>query len=169
MVNTHNGRSGAESAQGNRNLPPPPSLAQAIASTLESWDEQTDLLRQLVASSARGGNGAINAPALAPTTYGDFATTHPPLYTEAGEPLEVDHWLRVMESKFRLLHCTEVQKTLFVVQQLCGDASVWWANYTATRPADYLVPWAEFCNAFHAHYILAGVIRKKHQDFMDLK
>jgi hypothetical protein len=39
--------------------------------------------------------------------------THPPLFTEAGEPLEADHWLRVMESKFEFLHCTEVQKALF--------------------------------------------------------
>jgi hypothetical protein len=39
-----------------------------------------------------------------------------------------------MESKFGLLRCIEVQKTLFTVQQLCGDASAWWANYTATRP-----------------------------------
>jgi hypothetical protein len=36
MVNTRNGRAGAENAQGNRNLPPPPSLTQAIASILES-------------------------------------------------------------------------------------------------------------------------------------
>jgi hypothetical protein len=41
---------------------------------------------------------------------------HPPLFTEAGEPLEADHWLRVMESKFGLLHCTKVQKTLFAAQ-----------------------------------------------------
>jgi hypothetical protein len=39
MVNTHNGRAGAENAQGNGNLPPPPSLTQAIASILESHDE----------------------------------------------------------------------------------------------------------------------------------
>jgi hypothetical protein len=44
-----------------------------------------------------GGNGARNAPASAsaptPTTYDDFAATHPPLFTEAGEPLESNHWL----------------------------------------------------------------------------
>jgi hypothetical protein len=74
-----------------------------------------------MANSTRGGNGARNAPALAPTTYSDFATTHPPLFTEAGEPLEADHWLRVMESKFGLLRCN----TLFAAQQLRGDASVW--------------------------------------------
>jgi hypothetical protein len=127
-------QNGAENSQGNGNLPPPPSLAQAITSILESRDEQTELLRQLIANSTRGGNGARNAPT--PTTYSDFATTHPPLFTEAGEPLEADHWLRVMESKFGLLRCTEVQKTLFAAQQLRGDASSWWVNYTATHPAD---------------------------------
>jgi hypothetical protein len=74
-----------------------------------------------------------------------------------------------MESKFGLLHCTEVQKTLFAAQQLRGDASAWWANYTATRSVDYQVSWAEFRNAFRAYYIPAGVMRKKRQDFMDLK
>jgi hypothetical protein len=52
--------------------------------------------------------GARNALAPALTTYSDFVATHPPLFTEAGEPLEVDHWLRVMESKFGLLRCTKV-------------------------------------------------------------
>jgi hypothetical protein len=103
------------------------------------------------------------------TTYGDFMATHPPLFTEAGEPLEADHWLRVMESKFGLLRCTEVQKTLFTAQQLRGDASAWWANYTATRPVDYQVSWAEFHDAFCDQYIPAGVMRKKHQEFMNLK
>jgi hypothetical protein len=128
MVNTHNVRNGAENPQGNGNPPPPPSLAQAIASILESRVEQTELLRQLVANSTRGGNGARNALAPAPTTYGDFAFMHSPLFTEAGEPLEADHWLQVMQSKFGLLRCTEVQKTLFAAQQLRSDA---------TRPADY--------------------------------
>jgi hypothetical protein len=95
--------------------------------------------------------------------------TQPPLFTEVGEPLEADHWLRVMESKFGLLRCIEVQKTLFVAQHLRGDASAWWANYTATRLADYQVSWAEFRDAFRAHYIPAGEMRKKHQEFMDLK
>jgi hypothetical protein len=165
MVNTRNVRNGAENSQGNGNPPPPPSLV----TILESRDEQTELLQQLIANSTRGGNGARNAPALAPTTYNDFAATHPPLFTEAGEPLEVDHWLRVMESKFRLLRCTQVQKTLFTAQQLRGDTSAWWANYTATHPMDYQVPWVEFRDAFHTHYIPVGVMRKKRQEFMDPK
>jgi hypothetical protein len=45
MVNTLNVQNGAENSQGNGKPPPPPSLAQAIASILESNDELTELLR----------------------------------------------------------------------------------------------------------------------------
>jgi hypothetical protein len=34
---------------------------------------------------------------------------------------------------------------------------------------DYQVSWAEFRDAFRAHYIPAGVMRKERQEFMDLK
>jgi hypothetical protein len=102
MVNTRNGRAGAKNVQTNWNPPPLPSLAQTIASILDSCDEQIELLQQLMANSARGGNGVRNALIPAPTTYNNFAATYPLLFTEAGEPLEVDHWLRVIESKFGL-------------------------------------------------------------------
>jgi hypothetical protein len=46
---------------------------------------------------------------------------------------------------------------------------MWWANYTATRPVDYQVPWAEFRGAFCAQYIPVGMMRRKHQEFMELK
>jgi hypothetical protein len=62
-----------------------------------------------------------------------------------------------------------VQKTHFAAHQLRGNASTWWANYTATHPAGYQVSWAEFCDAFRTDYIPAGVMRKKHQEFMYLK
>jgi hypothetical protein len=91
MVNTHNGRGDPEPAHPNGNPPPPSTLAQAIASFLESRDEQTELLQQLVANSAHGGHGVRNASAPTLTTCGDFAATHPPLFTKAGEPLEADH------------------------------------------------------------------------------
>jgi hypothetical protein len=122
-----------------------------------------------MANSACGGNGARNVPALALTTYGDFAATHLLIFTEAGEPLEADHWLHAIEFKFGLLRYTKLQKILCTAQQLLGDASVWWTNYTATHPVDYQVLWAEFRNAFRTHHISAGVMRRKYQEFMDLK
>jgi hypothetical protein len=112
MVNTRIGRGDPEPTHPNGNPPPPLTMAQAIAAILESRNEQTELLWRLVANST-------------PTTYGDFAATHTPLFTEVGEPLEADHWLRVIKSKFRLLRCTKLQKTLFAAQQLCGNTSAW--------------------------------------------
>jgi hypothetical protein len=38
------------------------------------------------------------------------------MFVEATDPLEVDNWFRIIESKFELLHYTEIQKTLFVTQ-----------------------------------------------------
>jgi hypothetical protein len=78
-----------------------------------------------MANSTRDGNGARNTPALALTTYRDFVATHPPIFIEAREHLEADHWLWAMEFKFGLLRCTEIQKTLFAMQQVPGDASEW--------------------------------------------
>jgi hypothetical protein len=49
-------------------------------------------------------------------SYTDFLAMYPPTFPEATEPLEADNWLHIIESKFRLLHCIEIQKTLFVDQ-----------------------------------------------------
>jgi hypothetical protein len=58
MVNTRNG-AGAAHPNG---PPPPPTLTQAIAAILESRDEQTELLHQLMENSAHGGNGGEKRP-----------------------------------------------------------------------------------------------------------
>jgi hypothetical protein len=49
------------------------------------------------------------------SSYSDFLATHPPVFANVTDPLEADSWLRTIESKFRLLHCTEYQKTLYAV------------------------------------------------------
>jgi hypothetical protein len=37
----------------------------------------------------------------------DFLVTHPSVFANVTDPLEVDNWLRTTESMFGLLHCTE--------------------------------------------------------------
>ena len=119
MVNTRGHRQDNE-ASGSRQPnveatpPPPPSLAQAIAAVLESREEQTELLRHLVHNSTRqrgrqeqGGQRA---------TYADFLATHPPVFSDAEDPMEAENWLRVIESKFGLLLCIDNQKPLFAAQ-----------------------------------------------------
>jgi hypothetical protein len=75
----------------------------------------------------------------------------------------------VTESKFGLLHCTELQKTLFAAQQLHGSASAWWDSYTATLPKDHQIAWNEFCKAFCAHHLPTGLLRSRLKEFQNLK
>ena len=145
MVNTRGRREEPESSRA-REPPSPPSLADAIAAILASRDEQTELLRLLV----QGGNRPREhqEPGGPHTTYGDFLATHPPVFSDADEPVEAENWLRVIESKFGLLQCTEVQKPLFAAQQLRGAANAWWTNYLVLVPENHQVTWEEFRNAF---------------------
>jgi hypothetical protein len=52
----------------------------------------------------------------------------PPLFTKAKNPLDIDVWLRVVESKFPLLTgaCPDDAKTRFATQRLRGPARTWW-------------------------------------------
>src|SRR6266540_2803685 len=103
------------------------------------------------------------------TTYNDFAGTHPPTFAKADDPLEADSWLPLMESKFKLLVCTEEQKTLFVVHQLRGPAASWWATHLAMQPAGHRVLWVEFREAFKEHHIPSSIMKIKLREFLALK
>jgi hypothetical protein len=102
------------------------------------------------------------------TSYTDFLAMHPLTFAEVTNTLEADNWLRIIESKFRLLHCTEFQKTLFVAQQLHGLATAWWANFTATIQDGHQVSWAEFRTTFREHHIPAGLMAHKLLEFLYL-
>ena len=54
------------------------------------------------------------------------AVAWPPL---DAEPLDAEHWLRILEQKFLLLTVTEEQKVRFAAQQLLGSASAWWDTF----------------------------------------
>ena len=56
---------------------------------------------------------------------------HPPTFMLTIEPLDVEHWLHILEQKFQLLTVTEEQKVRFVAQQLLGSASAWWDTFNA--------------------------------------
>ena len=41
---------------------------------------------------------------------------HPPMFTPTTEPLDMEHWLRILEQKFQLLTVTDEQKVSFAAQ-----------------------------------------------------
>src|SRR6185312_12927155 len=60
-------------------------------------------------------------------------------------------------------------KAGFAAQQLWGPARTWWDNYVAMFPAGTQFTWAKFKEAFRAHHIPAGVMRRKLNEFLALK
>ncbi|GJM87730.1 hypothetical protein PR202_ga03715 [Eleusine coracana subsp. coracana] len=113
--------------------------------------------------------GATNDGAPQNSSYSDFLATRPPTFSSTTEPMEAENFLRMLESKFGLLNCTPVQKTLFAAQQLHGAAGAWWANHVASVGTDRQITWDEFKDAFRAHYIPAGLVRRKAREFAALK
>ena len=66
--------------------------------------------------SGNGGNGGGARGPERPCSYQDFLGTHPPTFTSTAEPLDVEHWLRILEQKFQLLNVTDEQKVRFAAQ-----------------------------------------------------
>ena len=108
-------------------MPPPPPMthtemmAELMAARRESA-RAMELMAQAVAGFARGGhggNGGNRGGARHPegsSSYQDFLKTHPPTFTPSDEPLDAEHWLRIMEQKFLLLDVADKQKVRFAAQ-----------------------------------------------------
>ncbi|XP_072146351.1 uncharacterized protein [Setaria viridis] len=96
--------------------------------------------------------------------------TQPPLFHKTEEPLDANSWIRTIESKFTLLTspCPNENKVKFVVQQLRGSTRLWWNHYHAMLPADHVVTWEEFKNAFKGRYIPDGLLESKLNEFLAL-
>ena len=60
-------------------------------------------------------------------------------------------------------------KAGFAAQRLRGPARTWWDNHVAIFSEGTRFTWAQFKEAFKAHHIPAGVIRRKLTEFLALK
>src|SRR6266508_4168892 len=163
MVNTrrNNGESSQQGAENNPS-PPPQTLAEVVA-------QQTQILHMLAQNQMNQQQPQHRQAQPQVATYSDFAGTHPPIFAKADDPLEADIWIRLMESKFELITCTEEQKALFAAHQLRGPAASWWATHLAMQPAEHRVLWTEFSESFKAHHIPSSVMKIKLREFLALK
>ena len=163
MVNT---RGGAEtSAEGAaRGAPPPPELSTLVT-------QQAQLIQLLSQDRQdRRDEGRRGGSPPQDHSYPDFEALWPPVFTTARDPLDADDWLRTIESKFGLLpRLTEQQKAQFAAQLLQGAVGAWWASFLAIQWAGHQVTWAEFRQAFRAHYIPASLMELKQREFRSLR
>jgi hypothetical protein len=166
----HDGAGTSRGQEDTPNPPPvPPTLAEAIASLVNVTADNIRFLREMAGNQFQQHGGRAPPQGPCETSYMEFSKTCPPLFVKAEDPVEADEWIRVIEQKFGLVHCTETQKLLFAAQQLRGPASSWWANFVAVQPARHKVTWDEFKLAFCEHYVLEGVLHMKQEEFIRLK
>jgi hypothetical protein len=115
-----------------RPLMPPPSPPTPLVSLEQQPASQNAIMQRLVAIDERQAVQSQQDQKPQESSYFDLLATQPPQFTETTYPLEANHWLRVTEAKFGLLHCSEFQKTLFAAEQLRSSTSAWWATSTTT-------------------------------------
>jgi hypothetical protein len=139
----------------------PPTLAEAIAALVNATADNTRFLREMAGNQFQQQGGRAYPQGPRETSYLDFSETYPSLFVKAKDPLEADEWVRVIGQKFRLIRCTETQKSFFAAQQLRGPASMWWGSYVGIQPAGHQVTLDEFKLAFREHYISEGVLHMK--------
>jgi hypothetical protein len=151
------------------NPPPvPPTLAEAIAALVNATTDNTRFLREISGNQFQQHGGRAPPQGPRETSYLEFSETRPPLFVKAEDPLEADEWIRVVEQKFGLIRCIEIQKSLFAAQQLRGPASTWWGYFVAVQPARHHVTWDEFKLAFCEHCVPEGVLHMKQEEFIRL-
>jgi hypothetical protein len=113
----HDGAGTSRGREDTPNLPPvPPTLVEAITSLVNATADNTRFLREMAANQFQQHGGRVPPQGLRETSYLKFSKTHPPLFVKAEDPLEANEWIRVMEQKFGLVRCTEIQKPLFAAQ-----------------------------------------------------
>ncbi|GJM94659.1 hypothetical protein PR202_ga11327 [Eleusine coracana subsp. coracana] len=145
-------------------------MPQFFVSMMESQQQQAEFMREVAQQNLANRNTrGHHDGAPQNSSYSDFLATRLPMFSSTTEPMEAENFLRMLESKFGLLNCTSMQKTLFAAQQLHGAAGAWWANHVASMGTDRQITWDEFKDAFRAHYIPAGLIRRKAREFAALK
>nr|CAB3489057.1 unnamed protein product [Digitaria exilis] len=156
--------------------PPLPNWQQMMAmhaEVMRTMQQQIQLQQQQLAQNMNIGaqrqNGR-NAPAAQVARFEDFLGTQPPVFSKATEPMEADAWIRAIDSKFAILAipCSEERKVTFAAQQLRGPALVWWETYRGMLPAETMLTWQNFKDAFKAHHIPKGLVERKLREFLTL-
>ncbi|XP_061360561.1 uncharacterized protein LOC133304529, partial [Gastrolobium bilobum] len=122
----------------------------------------------------RGTRGAAQFSGVAGQVYAgtdeqrliSFRKHKPPAFQGSRDPKVVITWLMRMEKIFQVMRCQDLQRLLYSVYMLEGDAYDWW--YNASRPFTIQgeeLTWALFERLFHEEYFLRDVREAKQGEF----
>jgi hypothetical protein len=92
-------------------LPPPPPSPVCLEQLLAT---QNGLMWVLTENLVHHGGHQPHHQLVMDSSYTNFLAMQPMTLAKATDPLEVDNWLHIIESKFGLLHYTEFQKNMYM-------------------------------------------------------
>ena len=168
--NTRAGRGG----RANQDVPPPPdpNMTQMLRLIMEdrqaareAQQANTAALQQIVANF----NPQPNAGGAPRSALRSFQDTDPPRFSKPVQPLDADDWLRTIQNNLEVAEVPENQKVLFATHFLTGQARTWWETTKAHLPANEVLAWEDFKTRFRKVYIPAGLLKRKRDEFRQLK
>jgi hypothetical protein len=99
----------------------------------------------------------------------EFLRTRATTFSQAKDPMDAEDWLKGVEKKLVIAHCTDREKVLFVAHQLYGTAANWWESYCNTHANIDTITWNEFKARFRTHYVPHGTMKLNRKEFAVLK
>ena len=98
-----------------------------------------------------------------------FQDTDPPRFAKPIQPLDADDWLRTIQNNLEVAEVPANQKVLFATHYLTGPARTWWETTKAHLPANEVLSWEDFKDRFRKVYIPVGLLKRKRDEFRQLK
>jgi hypothetical protein len=99
----------------------------------------------------------------------EFLRTCPTTFSQVKDPMDAENWLKGVEKKLVIAHCTDREQVLFAAHQLYGTTANRWETYYNTHVNIDTITWNEFKARFHTHYVPRGTMKLKRKEFADLK
>jgi hypothetical protein len=168
MVNTRNSQCNGQPSRNNKNNNNV-NLEQLITTQNQLMQAVLQILNNMQPNQQAYQQQA--PPPLPPhqSRLAEFLQTHPTTFSQAKDPMEVEDWLKGVEKKLVIAHCTDREKVLFAAHQLFGTATNWWETYCNTHADVDSITWNEFKARFCNHYVPCGTMKLKKKEFADLK
>ncbi|KAL5561904.1 hypothetical protein UlMin_031651 [Ulmus minor] len=84
------------------------------------------------------------------------------------DPLEVEEWLRSIETILEFMELSDREKVMCASYMLRKDARYWWDSVKLRRNV-HAMTWVEFVGEFNQKYYNQATMRAKQKEFLNLK
>jgi hypothetical protein len=167
MVNTRNNPYNGQASNNQTNNTTNPQIEQLIATQNQLIHAILQTLNHL--QSNPPVHQQQPPPPPPQCRLGKFVRTRPTTFSQAKDPMEAEDWLKSIEKKLEIAHCTDQEKVHFAAHQLFGTTAEWWDTYDNSNQDVGAITWDEFNAQFRTHYVPRGTLKQKKKEFFELQ